>query len=80
VPTADAAVFPGGRGYITAFGMPGPVFSVLGREPKAVIKKFTTAMPQRFAVSKNEVQLCGALFDIDEATGKTKKAQRIQVR
>lgn len=80
VPTADEAVFPEGLGYITDIGMTGPVFSVLGLEPKAVIKKFTTAMPQRFAVSKNEVQLCGALFDIDEATGKTKKAQRIQVR
>jgi calcineurin-like phosphoesterase len=80
VQTADEMIYPGGLGYITDLGMTGPVLSVLGLDPEAVIKKFTTAMPQRFTTSKNEVQMCAALFDVDEKTGKTLRVERLAVR
>lgn len=80
VQTADEMIFPDGLGYITDLGMTGPDLSVLGLEPEAVIKKFTMAMPQRFTTSKNGVQMCGALFHIDERTGKTTQVERLAVR
>lgn len=80
VQTADEMIYPGGLGYITDVGMTGPVLSVLGLEPAAVIKKFTTAMPQRFTTSKNEVQMCAMVFEIDEKTGKTVQVERIVIK
>jgi calcineurin-like phosphoesterase len=34
-------------------------------------------MPQRFEVAKNRVLLHGAVIEIDEATGKAVKIQRV---
>jgi calcineurin-like phosphoesterase len=34
-------------------------------------------MPQRFEVAKNRVLLHGAVIEIDEATGKALKIQRV---
>ncbi len=36
-----------------------------------------TAMPQRFEVAENRVQLHGAVIEIDDATGKAVKIQRV---
>lgn len=77
VQTADEQIFPGGTAYLTDAGFTGPHESVLGREIEPVIKKFLTAMPQRFEVAKNNVLLHGAVVEIDEASGKTIKIQRL---
>ncbi len=79
VQTADEQIFPNGTGYITDIGMTGPRLSVLGLEPKQVIEKFSSNMPQRFSTSKNPVELCGAVFEIDNATKKTTKVYRVKV-
>ena len=42
-----------------------------------VIRRFLSNMPQRFEVAKNDVRLHGALVEIDEATGKASKIQRV---
>ena len=52
VQTADEQIFPGGTAYLTDAGFTGPHESVLGREIEPVIKRFLTAMPQRFEVAK----------------------------
>jgi metallophosphoesterase (TIGR00282 family) len=78
VPTADEQIFPGGTAYLSDAGFTGPQESVLGREIEPVIKKFLTAMPQRFEVAKDHVRLHGAVIEIDEATGKAVKIQRVQ--
>jgi calcineurin-like phosphoesterase len=62
---------------MTDVGMTGPVPSILGLEPAAVIAKFVTGMPQKFETSKNPVRLCGLLADIDDATGKTVLIERV---
>jgi calcineurin-like phosphoesterase len=49
----------------------------LGREIEPVLKRFLTNMPQRFEVAKNRVQLHGAVIEIDEASGKALKIQRV---
>ncbi len=77
VQTADEQIFPGGTAYLTDAGFTGPHESVLGREIEPVIRRFLTNMPQRFEVAGNNVLLQGALIEIDEATGKTIRIQRI---
>jgi len=77
VQTADEQIFPRGTAYLSDAGFTGPHESVLGREIEPVIKRFLSAMPQRFEVAKDRVILHGALIEIDEATGKAVKIQRI---
>ena len=77
VQTADEQIFPGGTAYLTDAGFTGPHESVLGREIVPVVTRFRTAMPQRFEVARNDVKLQGAVVEIDNASGKAVKIQRI---
>jgi hypothetical protein len=77
VQTADEQIFPGGTAYLTDAGFTGPHESVLGREIEPVLKRFLTGMPQRFEVAKNRVLLHGAVIEIDDATGRAVKIQRV---
>ena len=77
VQTADEQIFPGGTAYLTDVGFTGPHESVLGRKIEPVIKKFLTGMPQRFEVARNDVKLQGAVIEIDDASGKAVKIQRV---
>src|SRR5207247_484714 len=77
VQTADEQIFPGGTAYLTDAGFTGPHESVLGREIEPVIKRFLTSQPQRFEVAKERVLLQGALVEVEEATGKALRIQRI---
>jgi calcineurin-like phosphoesterase len=49
----------------------------LGREIVPVVTRFRTAMPQRFEVARNDVKLLGAIIEIDNASGKAVKIQRV---
>ena len=77
VQTADEQIFPGGTAYLSDAGFTGPQESVLGREIEPVIKRFVTNMPQRFEVATKRVMLHGAVIEIDEASGKAIKIQRV---
>jgi 2',3'-cyclic-nucleotide 2'-phosphodiesterase len=77
VQTADEQVFPGGTAYLTDAGFTGPHDSVLGRETEPVVRRFLTAMPQRFEVAKGGVRLQGALIEIDDTSGKALNIQRV---
>ncbi len=77
VQTADEQIFPGGTAYLTDAGFTGPHESVLGREIEPVLKRFLTGMPQRFEVAKDRVLLHGAVIEIDDASGKAVKIQRV---
>ncbi len=79
VQTADECVLPGGTGYISDLGMTGPVNSVLGVRPELVIRKMRTKMPVRFAVADGDCCTCGAIFHIDDKTGKTLSVERLQI-
>jgi metallophosphoesterase (TIGR00282 family) len=78
VQTADEQIFPGGTAYLSDAGFTGPHESVLGREIEPVIKKFLTAMPQRFEVAEDRVLLQGAVIEIDEVSGRSLRIQRVQ--
>ena len=77
VQTADEQIFPGGTAYLSDAGFTGPHESVLGREIEPVIKRFLTNAPQKFEVAKERVILHGAIVQIDEASGKALKIQRV---
>jgi len=77
VQTADEQILPGGTAYLSDAGFTGPHESVLGREIEPVIQRFLTAMPQRFEVAKDRVLLHGAVIEIDGASGKAIKIQRV---
>src|SRR5205814_2238997 len=77
VQTADEQIFPGGTAYLTDAGFTGPHESVLGREIEPVIKRFLTSQPQRFEVAKERVLLQGVVIEVDEASGKAVKIQRV---
>lgn len=77
VQTADEQIFPGGTAYLSDAGFTGPHESVLGREIEPVIRRFLTAMPQRFEVAREGIRLQGALIEVDESTGKAIKIQRV---
>ena len=77
VQTADEQILPHGTAYLTDAGFTGPHDGCLGREIEPVIKKFLTAMPQRFELAVNRVKLHGAVIEIDDASGKAIKIQRV---
>ena len=71
VPTADALVLPGGTARQTDVGMTGAATSVLGRDVKDVLYKFTTGMPNRLAVGeKGTIRLDGTVVTYDYRTGR----------
>jgi len=78
VQTADERILPGGSAYITDLGMTGPCDSVIGRKAEQIIVRFLTQMPMRFEMASENVQLQGAILDIDETTGKARSIERIK--
>jgi hypothetical protein len=78
IQTADEKILPSGCAYITDVGMTGPYDSVIGRRTEDVLKRFLTAVPTRFEVASDNVQLHGVILDIDDKTGKAKSIARLQ--
>ena len=78
IQTADEKILKGGTAYLTEAGMCGPYDSVIGQEKSKIIERFLTGMPVRFEVATGDVQLHGAIIDIDEATGKARAIERVQ--
>jgi len=79
VPTADAQILPKGTGYVTDLGMTGPVTSVIGIQPRLSIDKFRGKLYSRYQCAEGATKLNAVLFTIDAATGKCKKAERVDV-
>ena len=77
VQTADERILPGGTAYLTDAGMTGSRDSVIGIRKELAIERFLTQLPVRFEVAKRDAVLCGALFDIDEQTGRAQAVRRI---
>ena len=77
VQTADEEIFPGGTAYITDIGMTGPVNGVIGVEASISIKKLMTHMPEHFRVASGPCKARGALFEVDEQSGRAMSVKRI---
>jgi metallophosphoesterase (TIGR00282 family) len=78
VVTGDERILPGGTAYQTDLGMTGPVWSVIGFDPKTVLPRFINALPTRFEVGEGVVVLNALQVDIDPATGRALAMERIQ--
>ena len=78
VQTADEKILPNGTAFLTDAGMTGPFDSVIGRKKEQVLNRFITQMPTKFEMAENDIQLHGAIIDIDEKTGKANSIKRIQ--
>jgi len=78
VATADEEILGGGTGYISDIGMTGPYDSVIGMRKKEMIARLRTLRPVSFEVARQDVRLCGVLFDIDPQSGKARSVQRIR--
>lgn len=79
VQTADEKILPKGTGYISDIGMTGPKNSALGMDVDVVIKRFETALPERYKIAKGEAMLNGVIFDIDDSTNKVKSIRRLNI-
>jgi len=70
VPTADAAIFPGGTAFQCDVGMVGARDSVLGRAIEPVLRRFATGMPARFKVVEQGVRLHGVVVSVSPSDGR----------
>ena len=77
VQTADEGILPGGTGYITDLGMCGSMNGILGVKTESVVHKFTLRTPVQFEPAAGNGRIHGAVFDLDERTGKCLRAERI---
>jgi len=78
IQTADERILPKGTAYLTDAGMAGPMDSVIGRKIEDVLQRFLTCIPRGFEVATDNIQLQGAVVDVDEKTGKANSIIRIQ--
>ena len=80
VPTADERVLPGGTAYLSDAGMTGAYEGVIGFAKDRIVEKFLSQTPRSFETAKRDIRLSGCVVDIDEATGKARQIERVQVR
>ena len=78
VQTADERILPKGTAYLTDVGMTGSYDSVLGREVEPILQRFLTQMPTRFGLAHGNVQVHGALVEVDPKSGRAESVKRIQ--
>ena len=79
VQTSDGRVLPGGAGFITDLGMTGPVDSVIGITPELSVSTFLGNPPRRYVQAPGPAKLEGAIFEIDENTGRCLSVEAIRV-
>jgi 2',3'-cyclic-nucleotide 2'-phosphodiesterase len=80
VSTADEQILPGGTAYITDLGMTGPHDGVIGMKTSTVLERFLSGLNVRFEVSEDNIQLNGLLIEINEATGRAVRVERVNVK
>src|SRR3954469_16204565 len=79
VATADEQILPGGTAYQTDVGMTGPYDSILGRRYDRVLAATLTFVPHTFDVASGDPRLCGALVEVDPASGRALTIRRVSI-
>ena len=59
--------------------MTGSYSGVIGMKKEDVITRFTSVLGRRAEHSAGDVRICGAVIDVDEATGKARSLVRINL-
>lgn len=79
VPTADTCVLPHGTGYVSDLGMCGSACGILGVDRKAVLDRYLTGVPTRFAPADGDYYADAVIFSTDESTGKCTSVERVRL-
>ena len=79
VQTADEKILPRGTAYITDIGMTGPKDSIIGMEKDAALKRFLTALPEKYKIAEGEAMLNACVFGIDDRNNKVQNITRISL-
>lgn len=79
VQTSDERILAQGTAFLTDLGMTGSYAGVIGMKKGDVIARFTSAIHRKAEHSKGELRICGAVIDIDEATGRAQSIERINL-
>lgn len=79
-PTADEQILPEGTGFISDIGMTGATDSVLGLKKEISINRIVHHKNARFDWADTNPALMGAIFTIEESTGKCQMVERICFR
>ncbi|TMG22091.1 MAG: TIGR00282 family metallophosphoesterase [Chloroflexi bacterium] len=77
VVTGDERILPKGTAYQSDLGMTGPLWSIIGFDPKTVLPRFVNALPTRFEVGEGPVVFNAAQIDLDPATGRALAIERV---
>ena len=77
VPTADEQILPRGTGYITDVGMCGESGGILGMQTECIIERMRTHLPTKYKPAGGRPVANGALFTVDEKSGKCTSVRRI---
>ena len=80
VQTTDNRILPKGTAVISDLGMSGALNSMIGMKKEPIIQNFLKQMPVKFVVDREgPMLLCGVWVEIDTATGKALKIERIRI-
>ena len=77
VQTADEQILPKGTAYITDIGMTGPKDSVIGMDKDVALKRFLTALPEKYKMAEGEAMFNAAVFEVNDKTNKVERIKRI---
>lgn len=81
VTTCDEHVLPQGTAYITDVGMTGPLGTILGVQRDIAVRRFVTAMPERFEVPKGgPAALSAVIIEVSLDNGLAKDIQRLSLQ
>lgn len=78
VQTADERILPGGTAFLTDAGMTGPWDSVIGMAVDEAVNRFLTQRSGGHEVATDNVFLCGAVVEVDDATGRAIHIERVK--
>ena len=78
VQTADEKILPSGTAYITDIGMTGAMDSVIGRKVDIIIEHFLTCMPLKFDMADKDIELNGALVELETVSGRALSITRVR--
>ncbi len=78
IQTADEKILPQKTAYITDLGMTGPYDSVIGQDKESIIRRYLLSMPLKHHVASGDVQLNGAVIEVDDQTGRAVSIERVR--
>ena len=78
IQTADEEILPQGTAYITDAGMTGPHDSVIGVRKDIILNKFHHGLPSRYETSNLGLQVNAVYLELNPATGKAWKIERLR--